>query len=208
MAQSGQIVQIFKSRKNILEILETREFDISNYEGSSINEVHSMFQSKQMDMLLTKTDGSKKVYIKYHLAKTLRHNNIYEYIDDLFNLDEILTKNDDLIIIIKDEPNDSLIKTLNNIWKQDGIFVTVFNIKRLQFNILKHSLVPPHTVLSSEQEMEVKTHYNISNNDQIPNISRFSPVAQAIGLRPGDMCKIIRPSRTAITTDFYRICSS
>ena len=208
MAQSGHIIEVFKSRQNMLEILESRGYDISNYEGSSINEVHSMFQSKQMDMLLTLTDKSKKVYVKYHLAKTLRHNNIYEYIDDLFNLDEILTKKDDLIIIIKDEPNDSLTKILSNIWEQDGIFITVFNIKRLQFNILKHKLVPPHTVLSSEQEMEVKKRYNIIENNQVPGISRFSPVAQAIGLRPGEMCKIIRPSRTAITTDFYRICSS
>lgn len=207
MAQSGQIVQIFKSRQNILDILESRGYDIGNYEGASINEVHTMFQSKQLDMLLTKEDNKKKVYIKYHLGKTLRHNNIYDYIDDLFNLEEVLTKKDDLIIIIKDESNDSINKILNNIWEQDGIFVTVINIKRLQFNILKHTLVPKHTVLSKEDEEKVKTRYNITDNSQLPDISRFSPVAQVIGLRPGEMCKIIRPSRTAITTDFYRICS-
>jgi len=207
MAQSGQIVQIFKSRKNILDILESRGYDIGNYEGASINEVHTMFQSKQLDMLLTKEDNKKKVYIKYHLGKTLRHNNIYDYIDDLFNLEEVLTKKDDLIIIIKDESNDSINKILNNIWEQDGIFVTVINIKRLQFNILKHTLVPKHTVLSKEDEEKVKTRYNITDNSQLPDISRFSPVAQVIGLRPGEICKIVRPSRTAITTDFYRICS-
>ena len=149
MAQSGHIIQIFKSRNNILDIMETRGFDIKNYSGSSINEVHSMFQSDQMDMLLSDSTN-KKAYIKYHLAKTLRPNNINDYIDDLFNLDEILTKKDDLIIIVNDEPNESLMKTLNNIWQQDGIFVIVFNIKRLQFNILNHSLVPSHTVLTND----------------------------------------------------------
>jgi DNA-directed RNA polymerase subunit H (RpoH/RPB5) len=206
MAQSGQIVEIYKSRNNILDILDNRNFDISNYEGSSINEVHTMFQAKQLDMLLTNNEG-KKVYIKYHLAKTLRQNNIQDYIDDLFNLEEILTKKDDLVIIIKDEPNDSINKILKNIWEQDNIFITIFNIKRLQFNILKHALVPQHIVLSKENEEKVKARYNISDNSQVPGISRFSPVAQAIGLRPGEMCKIIRPSRTAITSEFYRICS-
>jgi len=206
MAQSGQIVQIFNSRKNILDILDNRNFDISNYEGSSINEVHTMFQAKQLDMLLTNNEG-KKVYIKYHLAKTLRHNNIQDNIDDLYNLEEILTKNDDLVIIIKDEPNDSMNKILKNIWEQDNIFITIFNIKRLQFNILNHELVPQHIVLSKENEEKVKARYNISDNSQVPGISRFSPVAQAIGLRPGEMCKITRPSRTAITSEFYRICS-
>lgn len=207
MAQSGHIIQIFKSRINILDIMETRGFDIKNYSGSSINEVHSMFQANQMDMLLSDSTN-KKAYIKYHLAKTLRPNNIYDYIDDLFNLDEVLTKKDDLIIIVNDEPNESLMKTLNNIWQQDGIFVIVFNIKRLQFNILNHSLVPKHTVLTTDQSNEVRKRYNITNNTQIPDISRFSPVSQAIGLRPGEMCKIVRPSRTAISADFYRICSS
>jgi DNA-directed RNA polymerase subunit H (RpoH/RPB5) len=165
-----------------------------------------MFQAKQLDMLLTNNEG-KKVYIKYHLAKTLRHNNIQDNIDDLYNLEEILTKNDDLVIIIKDEPNDSMNKILKNIWEQDNIFITIFNIKRLQFNILNHELVPQHIVLSKENEEKVKARYNISDNSQVPGISRFSPVAQAIGLRPGEMCEITRPSRTAITSEFYRICS-
>ena len=114
MAHSGNIVQIFKSRNIILDLLHTQGYDISKYEDPSITEVHTMFQAKQMDMLLEKSN--KKAYVKYHLAKTLRTVNIYEYIDDLFNLEQILEKKDDLIIIIKDEPNDSLIKILKNIW--------------------------------------------------------------------------------------------
>ena len=91
MAQSGQIVQIFKSRVNILDILKSQKYNVEDYEGSSIHEVHSMFQAKQMDMLVSNNGGSKKAYIKYHLAKSLRPNNIYEYIDDLYNLEEVLT---------------------------------------------------------------------------------------------------------------------
>jgi DNA-directed RNA polymerase subunit H (RpoH/RPB5) len=53
----------------------------------------------------------------------------------------------------------------------------------------------------------MKQKYFITNPQvQLPNISRFSPVAQAIGLRPDQICKIIRPSKTAINTVFYRIC--
>jgi DNA-directed RNA polymerase subunit H (RpoH/RPB5) len=209
MAQSGHIVQIFKSRNNILDLLETQGFDTTDWQGSSISEVHSMQRAEQMDMLLTTKDNTKKVYVKYHtLAKSLRHNNIYEYIDDLFNLEEVLTKKDDLIIIVKDEPNEPLTKTLRNIWEQDGIFVTVFNINRLQFNVLEHSLVPPHRILDENETAEVRQKYNITERTQVPDISRFSPISQAIGMRPGQMCEIRRPSKTAISTNFYRICSS
>ena len=213
MAQSGHIIQIFKSRQNILELLEEQGYNINEYKGASINEVNSMYQEKQMDMLLSKPSG-KKAYIKYHLANlkgsggSLRANNIYEYIEDLINLESILTKSDDLIIIIKDEPNDSLIKILKNIWEQEGIFITVFNMSRLQFNILKHDLVPKHRILNEAEVKEFKEKYHITDDNQIPDISRFSPVAQVLGMRPTQICKIIRPSRTAINSEFYRICSA
>jgi DNA-directed RNA polymerase subunit H (RpoH/RPB5) len=158
-------------------------------------------------MLVSNNGGTKKAYIKYHLAKSLRPNNIYEYIDDLYNLEEVLTNADDLIIIMKDDPNETILKTLKNIWEQDGVFIIIFSIQRLQFNILNHTLVPPHIVLTPEKAAEIKNKYNIKDDSQLPDISRFSPVAKAIGMRPGDMCEITRPSKTAISTQFYRICS-
>jgi DNA-directed RNA polymerase subunit H (RpoH/RPB5) len=207
MAQSGNIIQIYKSRINILEILKTQDYNVSDYEGSGINEVNSMNKSNQLDMLLSKNDNSKKVYIKYHSAKTLSHSNITQYIDDLFNIDNILKNKDDLVIIMKDEPNESLVKVLKNIWEKEHKYINVFNIKRLQYNILKHELVPPHVVLTKEEAKEVKTKFNITDDSQIPDISRFGPVAQAICIRPGELCKITRSSRSAITSEFYRICS-
>ena len=204
--QSGQIIETFNSRKTIIDLLEAQKYDVSQYKDSGINEVNTLFETKQMDMLLRKTSEDKKVYVKYHLAKSLRPVNLYEYIEDLFTLEEVLTKKDDLIVIMKDEPNDTIRKTLMNIWEQDGIFVIVINIKRLQYNIMNHVLVPPHTVLSKEEADEVKRKYNILDDSQLPDLSRFSPVSQVIGIRPGDLCRIFRPSKTAIKAEFYRVC--
>ena len=204
--QSGQIIETYNSRKTIIDLLEAQKYDVSQYKDFGINEVNTLFQTKQMDMLLRKTSEDKKVYVKYHLAKSLRPVNLYEYIEDLFTLEEVLNKKDDLIVIMKDEPNDTIRKTLTNIWEQDGVFVIVINIKRLQYNIMNHQLVPPHIVLSSEEAQEVKRKYNILDNSQMPDISRFSPVSQVIGIRPGDICRIYRPSKTAIKAEFYRVC--
>ena len=206
MANTGEIENLFKSRKVLLDLLKKRDFNVNDYEGSSVTEIDTMHKSKQLDMLVERNDG-KKAYIKYHIAKNLRVQNIYEYIEDLFDLEQILKKKDDLIIIQKDEPNDSLKQLLRNIWAQDKIYICVFNIKRLQFNIMKHTLVPPHRTLSSEEDMQLREKYNITSNYDIPDISRFSPVAMVIGIRPGEICEIIRPSKTAITSKFYRICT-
>ena len=204
--QSGQIIGIYNSRKTVIDLLEAQKYDVSQYKDFGINDVNTLIQTKQMDMLLKKTTMDKSVYVKYHLAKSLRPVNLYEYIEDLFTLEEVLQKKDDLMVIMKDEPNDTIRKTLTDIWEKEGIYIIVINIKRLQYNILNHQLVPEHIVLSAEEAAEVKKKYNIQDDSQIPDISRFSPVSQVIGIRPGELCRIYRPSKTAIKAEFYRIC--
>jgi DNA-directed RNA polymerase subunit H len=95
---------------------------------------------------------------------------------------------------------------LKHIWEQDGIFIVIENIKRLQYNILNHILVPNHEIMNDKEVEEVMQKYNIKHKIEFPEISRFDPVARVIGLRPGDICKITRPSKTAIKTLYYRIC--
>ncbi len=205
---TGQTLAIYKSRKNLLDIMKYRGFDISAYEGSSMNEVNTMASTKQLDILIENVDINQKVYIKYHLAKGLRQNNIHEYVEELFQIDQVLKKSDDFIIIVKDEPNDSLMKVLSNIWEQEGYFITVIPLSRLQFNIINHQLVPEHRKLFKEESDTIRKKFNIMRDSEVPDISRFSPISQVIGLRPGDMCEILRPSKTGIQTKFYRICSS
>jgi len=200
------ITEIYKSRKNLLDILESRGFDTSDYNSFTYEELHTMIQNQQLDFIVKKVDSEKKVYVKYNIIKVLRPNNIYDSVEDLFHIENVLTKNDDLIIINKDEPNDTLQTTVKNIWLNDGIYIAIINIARLQFNILNHTLVPKHTVLSEEERNVFLEKYNITNKKMIPTISYFSPVSIVLGIRPDDICKIERFSKTAINSDFYRIC--
>jgi len=208
------ISQIYQSRKTVLELMERQGFDVTGYANFSVSEINAMKQNNQLDMLLeqkTKTTvenspSNKKVYIRYYLAKTIRPANLQEMIDDLFVLTETLKKQDTLYIIIKDNVNETLINELKDIWERDGIFIIIESIKCLQYNILKHTLVPEHNIMSDDDVKTIMTKYNITDNVQFPDISRFDPVARAIGLRPGQVCHIIRPSKTAITTNYYRIC--
>ena len=209
---SAVISTIYNSRKIVLELMETQGYNVDDYSNFSINEVNSMKQNNQLDMLLEKkeedivTKNKNKIYIRYYLGKTIKASNLQDMIDDLFNLEVILKKEDTLFIIIKNEPNETLINELKHIWESDGIFIVIENIKRLQYNILKHELVPHHIVLSEIEVNEIMKKYNITDKIQFPDISRFDPVAKVIGLRPGQVCRIIRPSKTSILSNYYRIC--
>ena len=126
--------KLYKSRQVLLSLLQLQKFDISDYEEFNVNEIHTMNNNKQLDMLIS-SDSSvvniKKVYVKYHLAKTLRRENINDYIDDLFHLEQILTKGDTLVIIIKQEPHEPLLNILNHIWESEGIFIIIYNLDRI-----------------------------------------------------------------------------
>ena len=217
---STTMKNIFKSRATILDLLEERGYDVSDYNNRSFGEVQNMYSDKQLDMLIehktdkviieddgVKEERPKKLLIKYHLQGKIRINQIYEYIDDIYHIEEILDKKDDFIIIVKDKPNDTLLKLMNTIWNVDGLYFTIYNLNNYLYNILEHELVPKHRILSTEEYEAIKKKYNIKNNSEFPEISRFDPVAEAIGLRPNKLCEIIRKSPTAIETMYYRLCN-
>ena len=205
MSSTETINNIYKSRNILIEILQERGFNVDDYNEFSIIELNAMFNNNQLDLLLENINGTK-IFVKYYLGKSLRPNNIQEIADDLFNIEDILSRNDELLIIVKDDINDSIKNILIHIWNTQKIFVSIISLKRLQYNILKHVLVPEHIIMTEEEKNDVKKKYNIINDSKFPEISRFDPVSYTIGLRPGNLCKIIRPSKTSITSEYFRLC--
>jgi DNA-directed RNA polymerase subunit H (RpoH/RPB5) len=207
---SSIISSVFKSRQIVLDLMKRQGYETREYDNFSVNEVNAMYQNEQLDMLLErkgeKESDTQKIYIRYYINKTLSAQNIQDMMDDLFHLEQVLTKKDTLMIITKNEMNETMMNTLKQIWAQDSIMVIIQSMKRLQFNILEHTLVPPHKVLNTEELDVVKKKYNIVENSDFPEISRFDPVAQVIGIRPNEVCEIIRPSKTAIDGLYYRVC--
>jgi DNA-directed RNA polymerase subunit H (RpoH/RPB5) len=213
MAQTSSyspiVSKLYRSRNTLLEILsEKRGFDVSDYTGFSITELHSMMKNEQLDMLLLNSETGKKIFVKYHLGPKLKSNGaqIYDYIDDIYDIEEILKDDDELIIVTKDKTNDGIKAIITQVFINDKKFINIYNINSYLFNILNHNMVPEHTVLTNDQKADIVKKYYITQESQFPEISRFDPVAQAIGLRPGQLVEIIRASPTAITAKYYRLC--
>lgn len=213
---SSTTTMIYNSRKTILEVLSNLGYNTEEYMSFSTNEVEAMIQNDQLDMLIEyltdivpETSYQKtKVYVKYMLnAKAIRLKTaIEEIIEELYDLEEVLTKNDTLIVVVNDEPNDTMVEKLKFWHDSRGIHVVIHNIKRLQYNILKHSLVPKHEILTETQTAELIKKYNLKSAKQLPEISRFDPVSLMICMRPGQVCKIYRKSQTSVVSDYYRVC--
>lgn len=209
MSTNTSINQIYKSRKTILELLYSSGYNVDSYVDFTVNEVDAMYSTGQLDMILEHPESKKKTYVKYSLTtKQIRwQNNLDEIIEDLFEVENILNKNDDLIIIINEEPNDNLVSKLKFIYDSENIFIVIHNISRLQFNILHHDLVPKSRILSEDEKSDIMKKFHILNEkEQMPEISRFDPVSLALCVRPGNIVEFQRKSINSITSLYYRIC--
>lgn len=208
---SSRIISIYNSRNTLLEQLEMQDYHVDDYLNFTMNEVDAMMSNDQLDMLLHHKFNGKKIYIKYYFtlkqsSKQIKKEALDGIIDDLYTIDEKLTKKDALVVVIDDEPNDTILTRLKYLYDHDGIFVVIHNIKRLQFNILMHQLVPLMEILSEKEESEFMTKHQIKDKSQLPEISRFDPHALVVGVRPGNICRIERTSATSLTNDYYRVC--
>jgi DNA-directed RNA polymerase subunit H (RpoH/RPB5) len=206
-ASSNKILSVYNSRNTLVEILTEKGYKTDDYSTFSINEVDAMYKNTQLDMLLTHSTNSRKVYIKYYLkAKQIKKPDLDDIIEDLYFIENVLTKEDCLIIVTEDEPNDTIVAKINYLYEHDGIFIVIHNIKRLQYNILKHTLVPKAKILSTAEVETLKQRFNLMSVKQLPEVSRFDPQSLAICLRPGEVCKYDRKSATALSTEYYRVC--
>ncbi|WLF79310.1 DNA-directed RNA polymerases II 24 kDa polypeptide (RNA polymerase II subunit 5) [Lodderomyces elongisporus] len=83
--------------------------------------------------------------------------------------------------------------------------IETFQETDLIVNITHHELVPKHIKLNREEKKELLERYRLKES-QLPRIQREDPVARYLGLKRGEVVKIIRRSETSGRYASYRIC--
>ncbi len=71
-------------------------------------------------------------------------------------------------------------------------------------NVLKHEMVPQHTVMSEEEIQDLSTRYAIELK-QLPKILVTDPACKEIGAKKDDVVKIVRRSLTAEEAVSFRL---
>ena len=74
---------------------------------------------------------------------------------------------------------------------------------KTKFDVTKHMLVPKHVKLSDKEKKQLFDQYRISINE-LPKISAQDPAVKQFGLKSSDVVKIIRKSKTAGESVYYR----
>ena len=141
----------------------------------------------------------------------LYEENIFDYTDNMIIIlnepirDTIQVLCNDLNLLLKNN-NDNIVD--NDIGLESRQFgnVFMFDIKTLQYNILEHDIVPEHIVYRNLTDIKKILDDCNCTIDQLPIILRNDPVAKLKMLVPGDICKIMRKSKTCGEYPYYRVC--
>ena len=205
--------KLFLSRSVILELLQERGLDTSEYENFTQKEIETMYntvssKNKDVSQLDLTLKNKNTTIVKYVLSPRIRTSNIINLTQTF--VDESLEEGDTLIIIIKDKltSDEQLEEYFKMIYHTKKIFCQYFWINMLTLNITKHEKVPKHIIMSKEELDKLVKNIQISSLDKLQVIKNTDPVAKYYGMKEGDVCKIIRKSETAGVYLNYRLCQN
>ena len=201
-----------KTRCILTEMLEYRGYDISN-----ISPFTTFTGTDKLDKLsinLSK-NGKELIQVHYEVESTrTNHKKLTKRIEDIISKLESPEKSKDLTIIflVRDGMTPSVKEAIRLLSEKYGVFIQIFPIRNLMYNCTKHRSVPQHIrITKTEYEVYLQDFLDslhIESLENLPKIFDTDPVAMFIGLRPGEMCKIIRPSMSAGEHIVYRYCVS
>lgn len=87
---------------------------------------------------------------------------------------------------------------------KSNVFIELFLIDDLQFNITKHSMVPKHILMDKKFKLQLIKFYNIPEA-KLPLIPSTDPISRYFGAKRGDLFKIERETGNNLISPYFRL---
>jgi DNA-directed RNA polymerase subunit H (RpoH/RPB5) len=216
------IDQIIRSRPTILEILKDRGYNVSSYMNTSPEDILKLANSPQLlKIVATKEDSNDRIVILYWVESSVRLR-IETEVNALWadtsveqeggtqktSAAEQYNPETDTIIALLAEPFHPVFDVQSaKQWVTRKARVSFFNMKNLISNPLKHVMQPEFRKLTADEVVELQKRLLLKSKKNLPMIVyHVDMVARVLGLVPGDIVHVRRPSETCGLTDGYRVC--
>jgi DNA-directed RNA polymerase subunit H (RpoH/RPB5) len=211
---------VVRSRPIVLELLEARGYDTTPYQDQAPSAIANLVQASWMQLgasplkiRVPKKENSgatnefcEVVYLIFDKVKTninkkpLDGPNRWNYIET--------PETTDYIFILNESYHECFDAVAQQAWLKK-IRLSFFHIKQMIMNPSKHSLVPLHEKVPADQIPEMKKELNLLSLTKLPYIKyHIDMQARWLGLVPGDVVKITRPSPSSGESVGYRVCVS
>jgi DNA-directed RNA polymerase subunit H (RpoH/RPB5) len=213
---------IIRSRVTILDLLEGRQYDTTPYRklvGPDLVKLMGNPGALRINVR-HKQDTTKNAIVEYTISNIKQQIGSGKFVKDLLQeenpdtnaLYNINPETTEVIIIYTtkntSEDIESYDKASLEAWTQHNFRIQFFPMVRLVNNPLKHMLQPKFEVVPKENHEELKKELYARSITQFPLIRyHHDMVARCLGLIPGDIVKITRPSYSSGEYTLYRTCA-
>lgn len=210
---------LIRSRNTILDILEDRGYDVSKYRYIAPEQILTLAEGhpRALDIIVPKRDDSAapcdRAVVVYQIQDRIR-TKLGTFARDLYGSapdamgHNTVNKTDDVLVIINEPYHDQFEKTSLSLWQTQKSRLAFFHIKQVVVHPGRHVLVPPHRKLTVEEVTAVMERYHVTTKSQFPLIKHHDIQARVLGLVPGDMVEVARPTPTAGVATVYRVCTA
>ena len=205
---------LYRSRKTLLEILKEDGYDTKNYENFGPWEIEAMVAGGLPALTMDLKRGADAVgqpiqrcLVVYSLQKLKQR--LSGFLSILKNDTEpkVDPATTEIVVVVLEDVADVFHAAALNEWVSEKQRIRFFKAHNLLFDPRTHVLVPKHTKMPAEEHAEfLKQHY-IRSKTNLPFIKFHEDmIARIMGLVPGDIVKITRPSPASGVYDMYRVC--
>lgn len=212
---------LYRSRITLLNILKKRGYKTAPYEKFGPVEIGAMASAGgtafRMDLerdeaaAATTADITKcRVVYSFNKIKNRLPSFLAELLDEESE-DRVDGATTEVIVILLEPIADAFhVAALNAITRSppNKLRIAFFQAHTLVINPFDHVLVPKHELLPSSEHATFLKENKIKAKTNLPIIKFHEDIiARLMGLQPGDIVKITRPSPTAGEYSVYRLCA-
>jgi DNA-directed RNA polymerase subunit H (RpoH/RPB5) len=210
---------LYKSRLTLLKILKEKGYNTKPFEKFGPFEIEKMASNdkeKALNMELVRelaADSPLPTTCRVEYAIPRVKNRLAGFLRKLLVNDEtgedlIDAKKTEIVVVTLEAIGDTFHVAALNQWAKKNIRISFFDARTLMSNPLDHVLVPKHEIVPDDEHAELLKTYNMKTKTNLP-IIRFHEdiIARLLGLIPGSIVKITRPSPSAGIYTVYRVCA-
>ena len=214
----GVIDTTYRSRITLLNMLERSGYNVAPYRRFGPQEIEDMIgpnaigEALRMDLERVEGEGPKKCVVVYRFQRqkqkipTLMNELLGEDVPDELRVDP---KTTEVIVILYEPVVDTFHAAALNQWKKQKLRIRFFEARKIIIDPSSFAIVPKHEKMTLEETKALRKEYYLQS-DAHHNWIRFheDPQARWLGLVPGDVVKITRPSPSSGEYIVYRVCVS
>jgi DNA-directed RNA polymerase subunit H (RpoH/RPB5) len=209
---------LYRSRQTLLQILKAKGYNTKPYEKFGPFEIEKMSSNDKENTLnmelkreVAADSGIPSTCLVVYAIPRVKNrltNFLPKLLTDPDTGDDIIdSATTEIIIITLEAIGDTFNAAAVNQWSKRNLRIAFFDAHTLVSNPLEHVLVPFHEIVPETEHEALLKKYNMKTKFNLPVI-RFHEdiIGRILGLIPGSIVKITRPSPSAGEYVLYRVC--